>query len=35
MIWIWYTCFLFVIGAEMAWVFYEKEVEARWIDFQG
>jgi len=35
MIWIWYTCFLFIIGAEMAWVFYEKEVEARWIDFQG
>lgn len=24
MIWIWYTCFLFVIGAEMAWVFYEN-----------
>jgi membrane protein len=24
MIWIWYTCFLFIIGAEMAWVFYEK-----------
>ncbi|MFC1671396.1 YihY/virulence factor BrkB family protein, partial [Spirochaetota bacterium] len=25
MIWIWYTCFIFVIGAEMAWVFYEKK----------
>jgi len=24
MIWIWYTCFLFVIGAEMAWVFFEN-----------
>lgn len=24
MIWIWYTCFLFIIGAEMAWVFHEK-----------
>ncbi len=24
MIWIWYTCFLFVIGAEVSWVFYEK-----------
>ncbi len=24
MIWIWYTCFLFVFGAEMAWVFYEN-----------
>jgi membrane protein len=35
MIWIWYTCFLFIIGAEMAWVFYEREVEARWIDFKG
>lgn len=27
MIWIWYTCFLFVIGAEMAWVFYEKKMK--------
>ncbi|MBN1533939.1 MAG: YihY/virulence factor BrkB family protein [Spirochaetes bacterium] len=25
MIWIWYTCFLFMIGAEFAWVFYEKQ----------
>mgnify|MGYP003804267257 FL=1 len=25
MIWIWYTCFLFVIGAEVSWVFYEKK----------
>ncbi|HPB82618.1 MAG TPA: YihY/virulence factor BrkB family protein [Spirochaetota bacterium] len=25
MIWIWYTCFLFVIGAEISWVFYEKK----------
>ncbi len=25
MIWIWYTCFLFVFGAEMAWVFYENK----------
>ena len=25
MIWIWYTCFIFVIGAEMAWVFYENK----------
>lgn len=25
MIWIWYTCFLFIIGAEMAWVFYENK----------
>ena len=24
MIWIWYTCFIFVIGAELTWVFYEK-----------
>jgi len=25
MIWIWYTCFLFIIGAELAWIFHEKE----------
>jgi len=25
MIWIWYTCFIFVIGAEIAWIFYEKK----------
>jgi membrane protein len=25
MIWIWYTCFLFMFGAELAWVFYEKD----------
>ena len=24
MIWIWYTCFLFVFGAELSWVFHEK-----------
>jgi len=34
MIWIWYTCFLFVIGAEMAWVFYEKSEEGRKLDFE-
>ncbi|MCU0847572.1 MAG: YihY/virulence factor BrkB family protein [Spirochaetes bacterium] len=28
MIWIWYTCFLFVIGAEMAWVMDEKKTAA-------
>ncbi len=33
MIWIWYTCFLFIIGAEMAWVFYEKSEEGRELDF--
>ncbi len=33
MIWIWYTCFLFVIGAEMAWVFYEKSEEGRELNF--
>ncbi len=34
MIWIWYTCFLFIIGAEMAWVFHEKTacVDERIID---
>lgn len=25
MIWIWYTCFLFVFGAELSWVFHEKK----------
>ncbi len=25
MIWIWYTCFLFVIGAEISWIYYEKK----------
>ncbi len=25
MIWIWYTSFIFVIGAEMAWVFHERK----------
>ncbi|OHD64327.1 MAG: hypothetical protein A2176_01690 [Spirochaetes bacterium RBG_13_51_14] len=34
MIWIWYTCFLFVIGAELAWVFHEKEEEGRELEFQ-
>jgi len=33
MIWIWYACFLFVIGAEMSWVFYEKKVSARTMNF--
>lgn len=34
MIWIWYTCFLFIIGAEMAWVFHEKTacIDERIID---
>ncbi len=27
MIWIWFTCFLFVAGAEMAWIFHEKSVK--------
>ncbi len=27
MIWIWYTCFLFVFGAELSWVFHEKKRE--------
>jgi membrane protein len=29
MIWIWYTCFLFIFGAELAWVFYEKREKRR------
>ena len=35
MIWIWYTCFLFVIGAELAWVFYEKNVGTHALDFDS
>ncbi len=34
MIWIWYTCFLFVIGAEMAWVIYQKEEGGGELDFE-
>ena len=34
MIWIWYTCFLFVIGAEMSWVFYEKKERALELNFE-
>jgi membrane protein len=29
MIWIWYTCFLFIFGAEMAWVIYIKDTSRR------
>ncbi len=29
MIWIWYTCFLFIFGAEMAWVIYAKDMEKK------
>jgi len=34
MIWIWYTCFLFIIGAELSWVFYEKSAESRELNFE-
>ena len=34
MIWIWYTCFLFIIGAELAWVFYEKSAEGKELNFE-
>lgn len=34
MIWIWYTCFLFIIGAEMAWVFHEKREGGQELDFE-
>jgi membrane protein len=33
MIWIWYTCFIFIIGAEMAWVIYEKNESSAEFDF--
>jgi len=35
MIWIWYTCFIFIIGAEIAWVFYEKSVRAQKLKFSN
>jgi len=35
MIWIWYTCFLFVIGAEMAWVFFENRTVSYELDFDS
>lgn len=34
MIWIWYTCFLLVLGAEMTWVLYEKRIRAEQFDFR-
>ncbi len=34
MIWIWFTCFIFVIGAEMAWLFYVKSEKAELLDFE-
>jgi membrane protein len=34
MIWIWYTCFLFIIGAELAWVFFEKSEEGNELQFE-
>ena len=34
MIWIWYTCFLFIIGAELAWVFYEKRAKRKDLNFE-
>ncbi len=33
MIWIWYTCFLFIIGAEIAWVSYEKSISPHELEF--
>ncbi len=33
MIWIWYTCFIFVIGAEMAWIYYLKSEKSEQFDF--
>jgi uncharacterized BrkB/YihY/UPF0761 family membrane protein len=33
MIWIWFTCFIFVIGAEMAWLYYIKGEKAEELDF--
>ncbi len=33
MIWIWYTCFLLVLGAEMTWVFFENKNRTAELDF--
>jgi len=33
MIWIWYTCFLFVLGAELTWVLFEKRSRAGELNF--
>lgn len=33
MIWIWYTCFLLVMGAEVAWVIFEKNEGTKKLDF--
>ncbi|MCP4132669.1 MAG: YihY/virulence factor BrkB family protein [bacterium] len=36
MIWIWYTCFLFVIGAEAAWMFFDnKQERSGKLNFDG
>ena len=34
MIWIWYTCFIFIFGAEMAWVIFEKSERAHELEFE-
>ncbi len=34
MIWLWYTCFIFVMGAELSYVFYEKKEESSELDFE-
>ena len=33
MIWIWYTSFIFIIGAEMSWVFFEKSEKSDELNF--
>ena len=34
MIWIWYTCFIFVIGAELTWVLYERKEQPEELHFE-
>ncbi len=34
MIWIWFTCFIFVIGAELAWLFYAKSEKSKLFPFE-
>jgi uncharacterized BrkB/YihY/UPF0761 family membrane protein len=35
MIWIWYTCFIFVFGAEMTWILFERKEQEGTITMQS
>ena len=34
-IWIWFTCFILIAGAELAYVFYEKKERSKQFDFDS